>query len=275
MQAKLNTTCLKPTWLNRVIKSWDQDDLRRPRSCSRGMKHKTTRSSLKDVVNLRRYRIGMIAADWQTQGANGSPATIRFRSTKIAMVTTCNRWGVRGKAILTAIDEPVIVLLKSLRSISFPLEADCSNTFWAAICVVMKSDFLEGSNCLVKQFLEIVEIRQQKKKDIWKKKLLTNLDLSFIHVSRKIRDNNFLRPLSDDFGSISGRGGSSSTSTLSGGYRWFSENLNSSWRTTTPCFRVGLGISDDLWGFQWDKGLRVTSWKNVLGQEICPLWVIR
>ena len=85
------------------------------------------------------------------------------------MVTTCNRWGVRGKAILTAIDEPVIVLLKSLRSISFPLEADCSNTFWAAICVVMKGDFLEGSNCLVKQFLEIVEIRQQKKKDIWKK----------------------------------------------------------------------------------------------------------
>ena len=65
---------------------------------------------------------------------------------------------MRGEAILTAIDKSVIVLLKSLGSISFLLEGNCGNTFRAAVYVVMKSDFLEGSNCLVKQFLEIVEI---------------------------------------------------------------------------------------------------------------------
>ena len=154
MQSKLSKTCLEPTWLSRVIKSWNQDNLRTTRVVQqRNKAQDNQRSSPEDIVNLRKYRIGIIAVDWQTQEANGSTATRRLRSTKIPMVTTCNRWGVRGEAILTAIDESVIVLLKSLGSISFLLEGDCSNTFWAAVCVVMKGDFFEGSNCLVKQFL--------------------------------------------------------------------------------------------------------------------------
>ena len=90
----------------------------------------------------------------------------------------------------------------------------------------MEGDFLEGSNCLVEQFLKTVEIRQQEEKKK-KEKKITNLDLSFIHVSRKIRDNNFLRPLGDSFGSIGG-GCGSSTSTLSWGYSCLPKNLSSS-----------------------------------------------
>ena len=69
-----------------------------------------------------------------------------------------------------------------------------------------------------------VKIRQ---KNMSEKKKLTNLNLSLIHVSGEIRNNNFLRSLGNNFGGVNGRSGSS-TDALNGGYSWLSEHLGSS-----------------------------------------------
>ena len=60
---------------------------------------------------------------------------------------------VRGEAILTAIDESVIVLLKGLGPIPFSLEGEGGDAFGTATCVVMKGDVPEWSHRLGEQFL--------------------------------------------------------------------------------------------------------------------------
>ena len=42
-----------------------------------------------------------------------------------------------------------------------------------------------------------------------------------------------------------------------------------------PAPRRALGLEEMIYEIFSDKGLAVTSWKDVLRQEICPLWIIR
>ena len=55
--------------------------------------------------------------------------------------------GMKGDLILTAIDESVVVLGKSLVSISFALELHSCNTLGTSVGVEMKSDFFQRTNC--------------------------------------------------------------------------------------------------------------------------------
>jgi hypothetical protein len=59
----------------------------------------------------------------------------------------------RGEAILTAIDESVVVLRVRLSAIAFPAEMNSGNTLRAASTVVVESDFSEWANGGVEQFL--------------------------------------------------------------------------------------------------------------------------
>jgi len=61
---------------------------------------------------------------------------------------------LRGEAILTAIDKPVVVLLECFGSVAFLLEGDVSDTFRASIGIVMKGDFLEWADRLTEQVLK-------------------------------------------------------------------------------------------------------------------------
>jgi hypothetical protein len=51
------------------------------------------------------------------------------------------------QAILTSIDEPVVVLLISLGAIPLSLEMHCRNSLGSAGTVVMKGYFTEWANC--------------------------------------------------------------------------------------------------------------------------------
>lgn len=57
------------------------------------------------------------------------------------------------KAILTPIDQPVVILLKCLVAISFPLEMHSGHAFGPAGAIIVKSHIAKRANCGVEQFL--------------------------------------------------------------------------------------------------------------------------
>ena len=78
----------------------------------------------------------------------------------------------------------------------------------------------------------------------------TNLDLSLIHISRKVRNDDFLRALCDGLGRVNG--GRSCASTLDGRDNGFAEDLSASSASTTTAGSTtrGLGLGgDDLENF--------------------------
>ena len=56
-------------------------------------------------------------------------------------------------AILTPIDEAVVVLLVCLGAISFPLEVNSGNPFGPASTIIVQSDFTKSADSGVEEFL--------------------------------------------------------------------------------------------------------------------------
>ena len=62
----------------------------------------------------------------------------------------------RGKckeSILTAVNQPVVVLLEGFGAVATPLEVHCGNTLRAALAVVVQGDVLERANRGVEELL--------------------------------------------------------------------------------------------------------------------------
>ncbi len=55
--------------------------------------------------------------------------------------------------ILTAVNQPVVVLLEGFGAIAAPLEVHCGNTLRTTLTVVMKGDVLERTNRGVEELL--------------------------------------------------------------------------------------------------------------------------
>jgi hypothetical protein len=64
------------------------------------------------------------------------------------------RWKELKEAILTPIDQPVVILLKGLVAISFPLEMHSGNAFGPAGAVIVKSNIAKRADSRVEQFLQ-------------------------------------------------------------------------------------------------------------------------
>lgn len=67
----------------------------------------------------------------------------------------CGKWSEReGEAILTAIDESVVVFLVGLVAVALPRESDGGDTFRASLGVIGETEFTNGANGRGKQILK-------------------------------------------------------------------------------------------------------------------------
>jgi hypothetical protein len=82
-----------------------------------------------------------------------------------------------------------------LVAIPFLLEHDRGHTFGAAICVIVEINFTERANgCLEKFLYELMSERLY----MHCKGRISNLHLSFVHISREVGNDNFLDSLRGD-----------------------------------------------------------------------------
>ena len=61
---------------------------------------------------------------------------------------------VRGEAVLTAIDETIVVLMEGLVAVAFLLERHCGDTLRASACVKVKSDFFQRADGSAEEVLD-------------------------------------------------------------------------------------------------------------------------
>ena len=89
--------------------------------------------------------------EWEPKGARERATTASRKET----LRNAGR-GVEGKCkkpILTAVNQPIVVLLEGLGAVAAPLEVHCGNSLRASLSVVVHRDVFEGANSGVEELL--------------------------------------------------------------------------------------------------------------------------
>ena len=93
--------------------------------------------------------------------------------------------------ILTPVDKPIVVLVERLAGITAAGEGDVGDTLALASSVVVKGALLERANHRAEELLRTQDTASANEAT-WQEHSITHLDLSLVHVIRKVGNDNFL-----------------------------------------------------------------------------------